>query len=87
MTDIDRCACEETFRRLDDYLDRELTAEELRAVKRHLDTCGACAEAYAFEDAILEEIRKKINLVAVPEDLRRRILARLDQSSAGQDPA
>ena len=29
MSDINRLTCDEAFRRLDDYLDRELTPEEM----------------------------------------------------------
>ena len=38
----DRFTCEEIFARLDDYLDRELSADEMRMVKEHLETCAAC---------------------------------------------
>jgi len=34
-----RYTCEETFRRLEDYVDRELSAEEMERVREHLKTC------------------------------------------------
>ncbi len=49
MTRTDRMTCEEVFQRLDDYLDRELTPDEARMVKEHLDTCAACAAEHRFE--------------------------------------
>ena len=33
---LDRMSCEEAFRRLDDYLDRELSPDEMRQVEEHL---------------------------------------------------
>jgi anti-sigma factor RsiW len=30
------------LRRLDDYLDRELSPEEMRRAEEHLETCAAC---------------------------------------------
>ncbi len=73
----DRFTCEEVFARLDDYLDRELTAEELRLVRAHLETCAACASEYRFEAGVLEGVREKLRRLAVPSDLMARISARI----------
>jgi anti-sigma factor (TIGR02949 family) len=73
----DRFTCEEVFARLDDYLDRELTAEEMRLVREHMETCAACASEYRFESGIIEGVREKLRRLAVPEDLMARISARL----------
>lgn len=35
--------------RLDDFLDRELTPEEMHRVQAHLDTCGACTGQFQLE--------------------------------------
>jgi predicted anti-sigma-YlaC factor YlaD len=42
----DRLTCEETFRRLDDYLDRELNHHEMALVRKHLKACDVCESAY-----------------------------------------
>lgn len=42
-------SCEETFRRLDDFVDRELTPQETALVREHLDTCAVCTSEYRFE--------------------------------------
>lgn len=73
----DRFTCEEVFSRLDDYLDRELTAEEMRLVREHMETCAACASEHRFEAGILEGVRGKLRRLAVPEDLMARISARI----------
>ena len=77
MGELNRCSCEEAFRRLDCYVDRELNASEIDAVKAHLEKCQECAEEFNFEERVLEEIRRKINRVAIPPGLRDRVFARL----------
>lgn len=79
MSRIDRFTCEETFERLNDYLDRELSPEEMRLVQEHLDLCAVCAAEYAFEASILNEVRAKLQRSKVPSDLIARVSAVLDQ--------
>jgi mycothiol system anti-sigma-R factor len=66
----DRFTCEEVFGRLDDYLDRELTAEEMRLVREHLETCAACASEHRFESRVISDIRSKLSRIAAPPSLR-----------------
>jgi anti-sigma factor (TIGR02949 family) len=78
----DRLTCEEAFERLDDYLDRELTADQMRLVHEHLEICAVCASEYRFESGIIAGVREKLRRVAVPEGLRARISALLkDQAN------
>ncbi len=81
----DRFTCEEVFARLDDYLDRELTAEEMRLVREHLATCAACASEHRFESGVLEGVRDKLRRLAVPPDLMARITARIAAEGGEQD--
>ncbi len=69
----DRLTCEETFARLNDYLDRELSPEEIRLVEVHLATCAACAREYRFEESFLREVRDKLRRIAMPPEVHRRI--------------
>lgn len=71
--------CAETFRRLDDYLDRELGPEEQAAVVAHLTRCAICAEEFAVERDLLAGIRDKLTRIRAPDGLVRRIMARLDE--------
>jgi anti-sigma factor (TIGR02949 family) len=73
MSSWDRYTCEEVFRRLDDYVDRELSPPETRLVEEHLATCSACAAEYAFETHVLNDLREKLRRVAVPAGLVARI--------------
>ncbi len=78
----DRFTCEEVFSRLDDYLDRELTAEEMRLVREHLETCAACASEHRFESGVISGVREKLQRLAVPADLMARISARIAADAA-----
>jgi anti-sigma factor (TIGR02949 family) len=84
VSELNRCTCAEAFQRLDCYVDRELDEDEIRAVTEHLEKCHACAQEFRFESKVLEEIRAKINRVAVPEGLRDRIFARLREVAVDQ---
>jgi len=77
MHPIDRFTCAEVFQRLDDYLDRELTLDEMRLVREHLESCVACASEHRFETGVLLGIREKLQRLAVPADLMARISARI----------
>lgn len=73
MRPIDRYHCEETFRRFDDYLDRELTPEEQRLIEEHLEHCERCTRELRFEAHVLREVRAKVSRVAAPVGLLERI--------------
>jgi len=74
MTHLSRYTCEEAFRRLDDYLDRELTPEETALVHEHLETCAGCAREFSFEASVLRGVRAKLRQIDLPESLQSRIL-------------
>lgn len=84
MTTPDRLTCEETFARLDDYLDRELSSAEREAVERHLETCDICTAEYRFEGSLLHELERKVRSLRPPSGLRTRLAARL---AAARDPS
>jgi anti-sigma factor (TIGR02949 family) len=77
MSQSSRLTCEETFRRLNDYLDRSLSAGEVRLVEAHLATCEQCANEYRFEGTLIEEVRKKVGRLQVPDGLKTRIADKL----------
>jgi anti-sigma factor (TIGR02949 family) len=77
---LDRYTCLETVRRLDDYIDRELSAAETVEVERHLETCSGCLKRFQFEGAVLDELRTKLRRVPVPETLATRLRAALRRS-------
>jgi mycothiol system anti-sigma-R factor len=81
---LDRYTCEETLRRLADYLDRELGEAELRLVREHIDTCAACAREYGFEAAVVQEVRAKLRRISAPAELVERLTAALAAERRGR---
>jgi anti-sigma factor (TIGR02949 family) len=79
---LDRTTCEETFRRLDDYLDRRLSPEETRLIEEHLHLCDACSREFVFEASVIEAVREKLRRVAAPPDLIARISAQIQGEHA-----
>jgi anti-sigma factor (TIGR02949 family) len=74
-----RFTCVEALRRLDDYLDHELIALDVGRVEAHLRECEACAEKFGFERAVIDQLRGKLRDVQLPDALRHRIMATLDE--------
>jgi anti-sigma factor (TIGR02949 family) len=81
MTPIERFTCEDTFRRLDDYVDRALSEAERRLVEQHLEECDVCAREYRFEISFINEVRVKLQRVRAPREMVERVLARLQSAS------
>ncbi len=80
MAQIDRYTCEETIRRLDDYLDRELTPHEIQLVREHLDVCAVCASEFAFEASALKQLRDKLRRITAPPDLLTKVSRALERA-------
>jgi anti-sigma factor (TIGR02949 family) len=74
---LDRTNCEEAFRRLDDYLDRRLTPEELRIIEEHLEVCAWCTREFSFEASVLYGVKRKLRQLEAPSDLVAKILSKL----------
>jgi anti-sigma factor (TIGR02949 family) len=82
MPPVDRYTCEQVFERLDDYLDRELSPEEMEIVREHLEICAWCASTYDFEAGVLKELRSRLQRVAAPAGLLAKISGALQQAQA-----
>lgn len=77
MSGPDRYTCEQAFKRLDDYVDRELSPEEQRLVHEHLQTCQSCASEFTFEASVLDGVRDRLRRIAAPPGLLDRVLGKL----------
>lgn len=77
MTTPSRFTCEQVFARLDDYVDRELSVEEMRMVHEHLETCAACAGEHQFESTVIAEVRERLRRIELPAGLMARISEKL----------
>lgn len=73
----DRLTCHEAFQRLDDYLGRALSPEELARVEAHLADCTVCAAEYGFETRLVDGLREKLRQTELPDELRGRLAALL----------
>ncbi len=83
---LDRMTCESAFRRLDDFLDRQLSADEMRLVEEHLHICAACTQEFTFEASVLAGVRRKLQSIEAPPDLLERISAELARASDSPGP-
>jgi anti-sigma factor (TIGR02949 family) len=80
---VKRLSCEETFRRLDDFVDRELTPEETALVREHLENCAVCTSEYRFEAGVLDAVKSKLRRIAAPTDLLQRIAEDIRKADEG----
>jgi anti-sigma factor (TIGR02949 family) len=84
MSHLDRTNCEEAFRRLDEFLDRRLTPEEMRIIEEHLAICAWCAREFNFEASVLYGVKGKLRQLDVPANLVSRILSQLPPPAEGE---
>ena len=80
MNEHRHLTCEEVFRRLDDYLDRELGPGAVPQIEQHLAECEMCAREYRFEASVLAGIRRKVRRIQLPPDLLGRLSRRLSEA-------
>jgi|KBSSwiStaDraftv2_1062776.scaffolds.fasta_scaffold3399485_2 anti-sigma factor (TIGR02949 family) len=71
-------SCKDCVDRLGDFVDRELTAEEITAVEQHLEECFGCSREFRFEGAVLESIKVTLRRVQAPPSLLEKIRRSLD---------
>jgi anti-sigma factor (TIGR02949 family) len=79
----DPLTCRQAFDRLEDFLDRELAAEEVVLVRAHLEVCEQCTREFHFEARVLDGVRAKLGRIQVPADLAERIRRALAEASGG----
>ena len=87
MNGLYPATCADVFARLADYLDRELSAEEVRLVEDHLELCEVCASEFRFEERVLAGLRQRVRSDTVPETLRQRVTSMLDRMATKGDQA
>lgn len=66
-------SCEEALRRLNDYLDHELTSDERVIVIQHLEICKPCFKRFSFEQTLIVSLREKLTHLRAPETLRAKL--------------
>jgi mycothiol system anti-sigma-R factor len=78
--------CSGSIERLYHYLDGELTDERRAQIKRHLDECPPCFEAFDFEAELRTVIASHCK-DHVPESLRARIHSALHEEERRRQSA
>ncbi len=76
--------CQTAMRQLWDYLDGELSAERMEAVRAHVAVCARCYPHYDFERAFLDALAATRHAHAAPGALRERVMSAL--KTAGWTP-
>lgn len=70
---MDPYSCEECIKRLNDYLDHELSEGERGVVLKHLEICKPCLGRFTFEQTLMVSLRQKITFIRAPETLREKL--------------
>jgi mycothiol system anti-sigma-R factor len=65
--------CREAMHRLYQYLDRELSEEDLRVVRAHLHHCPPCQDLFRFEENVLTFIGESCRKISAPPSLRDKV--------------
>ncbi len=65
--------CEEIAALLYQYIDRELSDEEYREVRQHLDECPPCKDVFQLEENVLTVVAKCCRNVSAPQNLIDRV--------------
>jgi anti-sigma factor (TIGR02949 family) len=73
MTD---CGCDKAKAELEEYLHRELSAEDFRDITEHLESCEDCTGEHLVGLTIIQKVQRACQETA-PEELRAAILAKL----------
>jgi mycothiol system anti-sigma-R factor len=71
--------CGEVLDQVYAYLDGEIGAPDRGKISQHLEECGPCLRKYGLEEAVKRLVHKHCGHDAVPEGLRAKVLARIQQ--------
>jgi len=69
--------CRETIVKLQTFLDRELSQDEVVTVRYHLEQCPGCEHLFRFEDHWRRLIKVRACTENAPATLREQILAKM----------
>ena len=69
--------CEDCVRRLDQLVDKELSAPEVEEIHVHLDSCGDCTRRYRFQEGLKRLMKVSCSDDKAPAALRERLRQRL----------
>ncbi|MEO5877239.1 MAG: mycothiol system anti-sigma-R factor [Streptosporangiaceae bacterium] len=73
-------SCEEVLARVYTYIDGELEQSGCSEVKQHLEECGPCLREYGLEEVVKKLVNKSCGCDPVPDDLKAKVLWRLQEA-------
>ena len=65
--------CGDCMKRLDGYLDRELTDEELEEVRHHMEDCPPCEDRFQLQVHMKRLVKICCDQGEAPEHLREKL--------------
>jgi mycothiol system anti-sigma-R factor len=72
--------CSEVLDRVYEYLDGELTPDDLDKIRVHLDDCSPCLRQYDLDVALKALVRRSCGCDQAPVELRERILVTITEA-------
>lgn len=72
--------CNEALIKLQTFLDRELSDNEISEVHFHLDRCPPCQHVFRFEERLRRLVKTRCLSDCAPESLRDQILSRVREA-------
>ena len=69
--------CDDCVKKLYAFLDTELSEEDIKSVRSHLDGCDDCDDNFVFEARFLEQLRDCCTSDVAPAELRQRVILKL----------
>lgn len=85
MSQTGHLKCEDVFQHLNDFIDRELSLDDMEKVSVHLEQCIQCAEQVACEASALRQIRIALQRIRLPRDVKLAITTALDKECGSQE--
>jgi mycothiol system anti-sigma-R factor len=70
--------CEDCVRRLDQLVDKELSAPEVEEIHVHLNACGDCTRRYQFQEGLKRLVKVSFTVEGAPAALRERLRQQLN---------
>lgn len=80
--EVDYYSCEEAVKRLNEYLDHQMTDMERLVVLKHLEICRPCLRRFTFEQTLVISLRRKVALLCVPTSVREKLHSLLHDQEA-----
>lgn len=71
--------CAQVLAQVYEYLDGEMSAQDLIKIREHLEDCGGCLRQYDLDVALKALVRRSCGCEQAPADLRQRIMVQISQ--------